>query len=131
MTIIIFYEKPGCISNTRQKRLLKASGHLLRVRNLLEHPWTPETLRPFFGDSPVNEWFNPTAPRVKTGEILPNLLSEADALEALCADPILIRRPLMQVGDSCRSGFDAAAVHAWIGLADPASDVGDACPRTV
>ena len=129
MAIVIFYEKPGCISNTRQKRLLKASGHLLKVRNLLEHPWTPQTLRPFFGDRPVTDWFNPSAPRIRSGEVRPADLTEAQALALLCGDPILIRRPLMAVGDDARAGFDAALVHRWIGLSDPETTVTDGCPR--
>ena len=35
MAKIIFYEKPGCGGNARQKALLLASGHELEVRNLL------------------------------------------------------------------------------------------------
>ena len=34
----------------------------------------------------------------------------------MVADPLLIRRPLMQVGQQCMAGFDPAAVDAWIGL---------------
>jgi hypothetical protein len=31
-------------------------------------------------------------------------------------DPLLIRRPLMQVGDRCEVGFDPDAVDRWLGL---------------
>jgi len=31
-------------------------------------------------------------------------------------NPLLIRRPLMQVGDSLMAGFDQEAVDNWIGL---------------
>ncbi|WP_138465467.1 ArsC/Spx/MgsR family protein [Poseidonocella sp. HB161398] len=127
MSIVTFYEKPGCISNTRQKQLLKASGHLLKVRSLLEHPWTPEELRPFFGSLPVAAWFNPTAPAVKSGRIRPATLDEAQALALLCADPILIRRPLIEAEGRRGAGFDAAGIHAWIGLADPGTEVDDRC----
>lgn len=129
MVQIIFYEKPGCISNARQKRLLTESGHTLDVRNLLETPWSPDGLRPFFGDTPVADWFNKTAPRVKSGEVRPDALSASEALAELCADPILIRRPLMMVAGECRAGFDQEAVAAWIGLTLGDKAVTDDCPK--
>ena len=58
MTKVVFYEKPGCGGNARQKALLIASGHELDVRNLLTEPWTAATLRPFFGSKPLRDWFN-------------------------------------------------------------------------
>lgn len=130
MAHVIFYAKPGCISNGRQKTLLAASGHVLDIRNLLTEPWTPDSLRPFFGGRPVAAWFNPSAPRIKAGEIDPATLSEAAALALLCAEPILIRRPLMQSGKTRMAGFDPAAVEDWIGLSPTDSPVTDACPKT-
>ena len=116
MSTITFYEKPGCINNTRQKALLTAAGHVLDVHNLLTTAWTPERLRPFFGDLPVVDWFNRTAPQVKSGEVNPDMLDEATALQLMIENPILIRRPLMQVGDRHEIGFDTANVDQWIGL---------------
>ena len=65
MAKVVFYEKPGCGGNARQKALLRQSGHELDVRDLLSAPWTGETLRSFFGARPVAEWFNGASPRVK------------------------------------------------------------------
>ncbi|MBI1424317.1 MAG: hypothetical protein GC149_12685 [Gammaproteobacteria bacterium] len=39
MAEIVFYEKPGCGNNTRQKALLAAAGHHVIARNLLTEPW--------------------------------------------------------------------------------------------
>jgi nitrogenase-associated protein len=97
VTQVLFYEKPGCLSNTRQKALLAGLGHRLTVRNLLVEPWTAERLRPFFGDRPVCDWFNLTAPRVRNGEVLPDVLGEQEALALMVAEPLLIRRPLIEV----------------------------------
>ncbi len=55
MVTVLFYEKPGCINNTKQKVLLKAAGHEVQAHNLLTEPWTAESLRPFFGALPVAE----------------------------------------------------------------------------
>ncbi|WP_017716702.1 ArsC/Spx/MgsR family protein [Kamptonema formosum] len=132
MTDIIFYEKPGCINNAKQKALLLAASHQLQVRNLLQEPWTAETLRPFFGSKPVAEWFNPSAPRIKSGEIIPDRLDEAAALALMVADPLLIRRPLMRAGDIFEVGFDTEKINAWIGLKPANSPIQDleTCPRS-
>ena len=58
MATVIFYEKPGCVNNTKQKALLIAAVHTVKALNLLTEHWTVETLRPFFGNLPVAEWFN-------------------------------------------------------------------------
>jgi len=129
MATVIFYEKPGCAGNARQKRLLAEAGHTVVTRDLLSEPWTTESLRPFFGDRPVAEWFNKAAPAVKSGEIDPASFDEAAALEAMIAKPLLIRRPLMQVGDRRETGFEPALVEAWIGLAEPVEGSIEGCPR--
>lgn len=116
MATIIFYEKPGCKNNTKQKALLKAAGHTVDDRNLLTTAWTAETLRPFFGDSPITTWFNATAPRIKSKEIIPAQLDAETALNLMIADPLLIRRPLLQVGDRREAGFEKQKIAAWIGL---------------
>ncbi|MEM6521671.1 MAG: ArsC/Spx/MgsR family protein [Cyanobacteria bacterium P01_C01_bin.70] len=133
MTIVVFFEKPGCIGNARQKYLLQAAGHRLQVQNLLTELWTPEKLRLFFGDRPVSEWFNPTAPPITHGEIHPENLDADAALQLMIQQPILIRRPLIQVGDRYAAGFDLAEINAWIGLApspDLTRDV-ETCPKTI
>jgi nitrogenase-associated protein len=130
MAKVVFYEKPGCANNARQKALLTASGHELDVRNLLTESWTAAVLQRYFGAKPVAAWFNPASPRVKSGEIHPGNVSASDALALMIADPVLIRRPLMQVGERCESGFDSDAVDKWIGLQQRATPVGDQCVRT-
>lgn len=116
MSTVIFYEKPGCTNNTKQKALLKAAGHIVEAHNLLAEDWTVETLRSFFVDLPVVDWFNYTAPRIKSGEIIPAQLDAEIALNLMIQDPLLIRRPLMQVDDRRAVGFDQDKVSAWIGL---------------
>jgi nitrogenase-associated protein len=120
MTRIVFFEKPGCGGNARQRHALLAAGHTLERRNLLTAHWTRESLLAFLGTLPVAAWFNRAAPRIKSGEVLPEALDVDRAMELLLADPLLIRRPLMQREDnqSRHVGFDTAAVHAWVGLGE-------------
>ena len=116
MSKVIFWEKPGCKGNAKQKEILLASGHQLDVRDLLTEPWSRVGLKQFFGDRPVSEWFNPTNPAVKSGEIVPEEVDPEDALTMMVENPLLIVRPLMQVGEERLAGFDVQEVHNWIGL---------------
>ena len=116
MTTVFFYEKPGCVSNARQRALLGTQGHRLEVHDLLQAPWTAERLRPFFGTRPVAEWFNTTAPRIKSGELNPATLDEAAALSLMVADPILIRRPLMATPAGLCAGFERGPVLTALGI---------------
>lgn len=116
MSHIVFYEKPGCGGNARQKAALRAAGHTLEVRDLLRTAWTPDTLLPFLQGQPVHDWFNRAAPRIRQGLLAPNTLSADEALACLLADPLLIRRPLMQCRGQHHLGFMTEAVHAWVGL---------------
>lgn len=121
MARVIFYGKPGCKGGTKQKVLLTAAGHEVVAHSLLTEPWTTERLRSFFGDRPVAEWFNPSSPRIKSGEVVPERLDEKTALSLMVQDPLLIRRPLLEVGDRRDFGFDVAKIDAWIGL-NPADE---------
>jgi nitrogenase-associated protein len=132
MATVLFYEKPGCSNNTRQKKLLAAAGHQVVAKNLLTEAWQPERLRAFFGVLAVRDWFNVSAPAIKQGEIEPDKLTEQEALALMLKNPLLIRRPLMQVGDCLMAGFDQQAVDNWIGLTkiETATDL-EICPRMI
>ncbi|MEH2036228.1 ArsC/Spx/MgsR family protein [Nostoc sp.] len=116
MARVIFYSKPGCKGGTKQKVLLTAAGHEVIPCNLLTESWTVERLRSFFGDRPVAEWFNPSAPKVKSGEVVPEKVDEQTALALMLKEPLLIRRPLLEVGEQREVGFDVQKIDTWIGL---------------
>jgi nitrogenase-associated protein len=122
MTHLVFFEKPGCGGNAKQRALLEAAGHTLERRSLLDEPWTADSLLAFLKPLPVAQWFNRAAPRVKSGEIEPEKLGADAALALLLAEHLLIRRPLMQRPDGERLvGFDTAEVERFVGLSAPAS----------
>lgn len=118
MASVIFYEKTGCQGNARQKALLEAAGHTVTAKDLRKEHWTREKLLDFFDALPVTEWFHPSAPAIKSGEIVPVSLQQdrEAALAMLLAQPLLIRRPLMEVGAERCVGFNPDQVDAWIGL---------------
>lgn len=114
MATVIFYEKPGCGTNARQKRLLEAAGHTVVAKNLLTEPWTVERLQGFFAETPVASWFNPAAPRVKSGEINPENIEASSALALMLRDPLLIRRPLVEADAQRCAGFDREPVSTLL-----------------
>lgn len=115
---ILFYEKPGCVNNTKQKKMLQEAGHELVALSLLEEAWSETRLREFFGDKPVNEWFNMSAPQIKSGEVNPAHFTEEEALKAMTMEPLLIKRPLIDTEWGKVSGFDNELVNRLIGYKD-------------
>lgn len=123
MADVIFFGMPTCPANAKQKQQLKAAGHAVSERDLAQELLTRDTLRAFFGDRPVEDWFNRRAAAVKQGAVDPATIGADAALDAMLGDRELIRRPLIQVGDRREAGFDPNTLHAWIGLAPS----GEAC----
>ena len=124
MATVIFFEKPGCGNNMKQKMWLAASGHRVLVKDLLKEKWRKDELRMFFDGLPVADWFNRSSPDIKSGRIDPEKIDAETALSMMVAQPLLIRRPLIKVGDVCRAGFDEHFIRAWIGLSyRPSADL--------
>ncbi len=126
MKIVLFYEKPGCATNTKQKKMLRQAGCMVLERNLLENGLSKEELLAFLKPLHVSDWFNPNAPMIKTGEVDPYAISEAAALEILMRQPILIRRPLMVIGNRKLCGFDAKVLETILEV-PLGESVGEAC----
>lgn len=124
---IIFFEKPGCINNTKQKKLLAEHGHTVEAKSLLTEAWTAESLRPYFGNRPMDKWFNMTAPSIKNGIVDPSSFTEESAIEAMLKEPLLIRRPLLIIDDHRVCGFDHPKVEALIKNVDVSSLL--TCPQ--
>ncbi len=124
-----FYEKPGCINNSKQKQLLEAAGCEFQAHDLLAEPWSTERLAAFFQGLPVADWFNRSAPRVKSGEVVPEALSADEALALLLQEPLLIRRPLMERDGKHLVGFDRDAMRERFAIQLPDEVPDESCPR--
>ena len=116
--IIQFYEKPGCINNTKQKALLEQKGHIVFAHSLLTKVWLADELRLFFEGLPVEAWFNPSNPKIKSGELNPLDFDEEKALEAMIEEPLLIRRPLIFAEGEYACGFDNSLVQKLLNNED-------------
>ncbi|MCE2029674.1 ArsC/Spx/MgsR family protein [Sessilibacter corallicola] len=116
MTTVVFYEKPGCISNQKQKNMLRNLGLDVEARDLLKSAWDKQSLRAFFSDDHIANWFNKNAPQVKRGEIKIEALNEEKALSLLIDNPILIRRPLIELNALKMCGFELNSILIELGL---------------
>ncbi len=116
MAEITFFEKTGCINNTKQKQILELAGHHVNAINLEHYNWKKEELLNFFSGMLAKDCFNRNAPSVSSGEIVPEEYSMDDAIEAMLSDHLLIKRPLMIIGEEKIVGFDKEFLDKKIGL---------------
>jgi len=112
MAKIIFFEKTGCINNTKQKQVLEYSGHQVEAIDIINYPWTKEELFSFFENLEPKYWFNLNAPSVTNGSIFPEKFDKSGAMEALLKEHILIKRPLMIIGDIKLVGFNIDEINS-------------------
>lgn len=128
MADILFFEKPGCINGEKQKRILAEAGHNLHCVDILSHSWSREKLLPFVAGKEVVQIINHTAPAVKKGEIIPERLSFDEAVDLMVNEPLLIKRPLIQVDNMDIQGFDDPRLTPYLGDWDGGEDV-TTCPN--
>jgi nitrogenase-associated protein len=128
MADIVFFEKPGCINGEKQKAILRAAGHILHCEDIISFPWNQEKLLEFVdGKDPV-EMMNHTASAVKKGELVPEHLSFSEAVDMMVADPILIKRPLVEVNGLKIQGFMDGRLSPYLGDWNGVDDV-VTCPN--
>lgn len=111
---VIFYEKTGCSGNARQKALLREHGISLEIRSLLDTKWTKATLEAFFEGLTLKEMLNPFAPQLKDGTFKLEEYTKESLIEKMLELPILIRRPLLQIGETKLCGFDIAKLNTLL-----------------
>jgi nitrogenase-associated protein len=113
---IVFYEKPGCLGNKKQKELLKENGLELEVKSILDTKWDKKTLESFFIGLEKHEIVNESAPKIKKGEIDLNSITKEQLIYKMISDPILIKRPLIIAGESNICGFDIEKLNESLNL---------------
>ena len=108
---IIFYEKTGCSGNQRQKQVLEKNGLSYQTKSLLDTVWTKETLEPFFQGLNKSAMINQFAPKIKNNELNIENYTKEELIQLMCLEPILIKRPLLQIGSSYLCGFDIEKIN--------------------
>ena len=124
---VIFYEKRGCSGNARQKALLDEHGVTFEVRSLLDTPWDVPTLESFFQGLTPKEMLNPFAPQLKDGTFKVEDYTKESLIEKMVKEPILIRRPLLHIGDVKLCGFDIPRLNSLLHVTMPIPQNINAC----
>lgn len=113
---ILFYEKKGCQGNHKQKRILKGAKVNFDTASILDTKWSEEMLDSFFKYLEVEKMFNPFAPQIKNGEIDIKNLSRKEAYSLMIKEPILIKRPLIEIDDKKVVGFDTKLLSQLLNI---------------
>jgi len=124
---VIFYEKTGCNGNARQKALLREHGIHFEVRSLLDTPWDKATLASFFEGLTPKEMLNPFAPQLKDGSFKLEDYTKERLIEKMVQEPLLIRRPLLQIGEVKLCGFDIPKLNMLLHVKMPTPSNINAC----
>lgn len=124
---VVFYEKTGCRGNARQKALLKEYGVTFEVRSLLDTKWNAQTLNAFFEGLSPKEMLNPFAPQLKDGTFKLDDYTKESLIKKMVQEPILIRRPLLQIGDVKLCGFDIPKLNSLLHVKMPVPENINAC----
>ena len=106
-----FYEKTGCSGNAKQKELLKSHNISFSVKSLLDTSWSKETLSEFFKGLETKDIFNPFAPQIRDKQIDINSFSKDEAITLMIKNPILIKRPLLDINGVKICGFDIEKIN--------------------
>jgi nitrogenase-associated protein len=116
MKVAIFYEKTGCSGNKRQKELLQSYGVFLDVRSILDKEWSKKELESFFDGLAKEDIVNKFAPQIKSGEVKVSEYSKDELIDMMLKTPILIKRPLIQIGESKVCGFDIEKLNKLLDI---------------
>jgi arsenate reductase len=112
---VIFYEKTGCSGNDRQKKLLRLNSIDFEVKSILDTTWDKETLGCFFENLEKKDMINQFAPQIKNNKIDISQISKDELIKKMCETPILIKRPLLEIGEDKIVGFDIDKINTLLG----------------
>lgn len=108
---ILFYEKPNCAGNAKQKKLLTLNGISYETRSILDTPWNQTLLNSFFENLNTKDIVNNFAPKIKNNEIDIETISKEKLIELMIQEPILIKRPLLEIDETKICGFDIKKIN--------------------
>ena len=118
MTVTVWHH-PTCSTCRRARKWLAERGIEHEVIALKDSPPDAETLRALWTRSglPLKRFFNTSGQSYRAGGWRDRIktISDGDALAALAADGMLIKRPLVDAGHAVLVGFKEAEWEAAFG----------------
>jgi arsenate reductase len=121
---VTLYEYPTCSTCRDARKWLDAHGVAFERVHLVEATPSREVLEDLWRRSglALRAWFNTSGQRYKDGDWktrLP-LASASELLEALAADGMLIKRPVLDDGARVLVGFKPQDYDRWLATRAPA-----------
>ena len=114
---LLFVEYPKCTTCQKAKAWLQAQGVAFTPRHIKEEPPTREELEQWWRTSglPLKRFFNTSGLLYKSLGLAQKLttLSEAEQLDLLASDGMLVKRPILVSPAGVQPGFKA---EVWQGL---------------
>ncbi len=106
------YQYPKCSTCRKAVKWLEAAGHAVESVHLVEATPSVDTLRDLWTRSelPLKRFFNTSGGSYREGGFGERLktMSDDEALAALAADGMLIKRPIVDAGEVVLVGFKEA-----------------------
>ena len=91
---------------------LSHKGILLDERDFFSQRFNEEELRALIGGLPVADYFSFNSPSFKKLGLSREDLSDGQLLRMMIAEPRMVRRPLIQIGDDLIVGTDRRAMES-------------------
>lgn len=109
MSTITVFQYPRCGTCRKALKWLAEKQLDVQTRHIVENPPSAEELRDLWQRSglPVKRFFNTSGGSYREGNFKERLgtMSDEEALAALAADGMLIKRPILDNGESVLVGF--------------------------
>jgi regulatory protein spx len=100
------YYKRGCSSCERARAWLSQHNITLKEREFFKNPLDANEIEELLGPRPVADLLSTRTTEYKARGLDKGNHSEAELLRLMEAEPRLLRRPLVQIGDELLIGFD-------------------------
>ena len=117
---MLFICYPKCGTCRKARQWLDANGVAYEYRDIKDERPTPDELRVWHAQSglPARKWFNTSGQLYKTLNLKDKLpdISEAEQLELLASDGLLVKRPILVGEDFVLVGFKEEDWRAALGL---------------
>ena len=89
--------------------------------------WDKSTLEAFFEGLSTKEMINPFAPQLTNNSFDLNSYTKEELIERMIKEPILIKRPLLEVGEVKLCGFDIETLNSLLNIKMPIPKDINAC----
>jgi arsenate reductase len=104
----VLYFKRGCTSCEKGRAWLAEHGITVREREIFKQPLSAAEIEDVIGLRPVTDVLSTRTTEYKARGLDRGTHSDAELLRQMEAEPRLLRRPLLQVGEHLLVGFDQA-----------------------